>query len=156
MQPYVNQTTQEEDDVPGIITDLDILSKPCEPVMPEEFGGDELKDTILKMVKSMAYNGGVGLAANQIGICKRIFVTNLDAIPAAINPYIVSKSLNSNDRKQEGCLSFPGELAKVRRSWMIRLAFQDFEGNQHERSFVGWTARVIQHEMDHLDGKTII
>ena len=106
---------------------------------------------------------GVGLAANQVNVLKRIFVMRID--PAAptdvfINPQIVKRQKKNiqqtisdqDDEPLEGCLSVPRIWAPIDRDWMIRLSWHDEYQKQHEQNFEGFQAAVIQHEIDHLDG----
>ena len=99
-------------------------------------------------------NGGAGLAANQVGIDKRMFVVKYeDYKQAFINPQITWYS----DRKlllEEGCLTYPDLFMNVKRPDAIRMTFIDYEGNkQEEQLFMGVTNRIIQHEYDHMEGK---
>jgi len=105
---------------------------------------------------------GVGLAANQVNVLKRLFVTRLE--PGAktnvyINPQIIKRQNkqakndhDEDDEPLEGCLSVPRIWAPIDRDWMIRLSWQDRGQKTHERDFDGFEAAVIQHEIDHLDG----
>ena len=106
---------------------------------------------------------GVGLAANQVNVLKRIFVMRID--PAAptkvfINPEIVKRQKkniqqtisNQDDEPLEGCLSVPRIWAPIDRDWMIRLSWHDEYQKLHEQDFEGFQAAVVQHEIDHLDG----
>lgn len=106
---------------------------------------------------------GVGLAANQVNVLRRIFVMSID--PAAptnvfINPQIVKRQKkdiqqtisNQDDEPLEGCLSVPRIWAPIDRDWMIRLSWHDEYQKLHEQDFEGFQAAVIQHEIDHLDG----
>lgn len=153
---YSTGADEQESEVYGVVTDMDILSCECIDVDPSEIPTQEFKELILKMIKTMIYNRGVGLAANQVGELKKLFVTTLPELPVAINPTITKTRLQGQTTKKEGCLSFPGKIQRVRRPWSIRLRYQNTDGEWHERDFVGWSARVIQHEMGHLNGETII
>lgn len=105
-----------------------------------------------KMSKIMKKSKGVGLAAPQIGILKRIILVKLESGETfMINPKIVSFSA-SVDCKEEGCLSIPETFGMVERYTSIKLNFLDKKGKQHEKYFYDFDARVIQHEIDHLNG----
>ena len=103
------------------------------------------------MLKIMFENNGIGLAAPQIGLNKRIFVMGNPAQSfACINPEIISGHGNIKD--QEGCLSFPGLWLHVTRHETVDVRYSDILGKVHERTFSGLMARVFQHEYDHLNG----
>jgi len=141
-----------------IVTDVAKLSVPCVPVAEGDFIGDITGDLVAtaEHYKNKGKYGCSGLAANQIGYDKRIFVVDLGGkfVPM-INPVIVKK-WGGMVSKPEGCLSFPGQEHKVSRYKRIRLAFNDYrDGARIEFNFKGFAARVIQHELDHLDGKHI-
>lgn len=97
--------------------------------------------------------GSAGLAAPQTGnFLRMVVVTNAKRIPKLlINPRI---TLQSHDTKEfpEGCLSIPGKLYLVSRSNTIKYTYQDHKGKHHQAKATGWEARVIQHEIDHLNG----
>lgn len=103
------------------------------------------------MLKLMFEYNGIGLAAPQIGINKRIFVMgNPTQSYICVNPEIVSGS--GTVKEQEGCLSFPGLWLHVNRYETVQVKYQDILGKPHEREFSGMAARVFQHEYDHLNG----
>jgi len=108
-------------------------------------------ELIKRMIKLMMENNGIGLAAPQVGIQKRIFVMgNQDRLYACINPEIIEAEGNIMD--VEGCLSFPDLWLRVRRAETIKVKYQNAMGESIETSFTGLIARVFQHERDHLDG----
>lgn len=103
------------------------------------------------MLKVMFEHNGIGLAAPQIGINKRIFVMgNPTQSFICVNPEIVSGT--GKAKEQEGCLSFPGLWLHVNRYETVQVKYQDILGKTHEREFTGLAARVFQHEYDHLNG----
>lgn len=109
-----------------------------------------LVDDLTKIVK---LTKGIGLSAIQIGKLDRVFVSNFEGkIVVYINPEFTYKSLEEVIEKVEGCLSIPGVYAKVTRSNNITLKYYDIDGLEHNDTFTGDMARIIQHEMDHLDG----
>ncbi|OGW75796.1 MAG: peptide deformylase [Omnitrophica bacterium RBG_13_46_9] len=116
---------------------------------------DEEKELIGYMVETMYANRGVGLAAPQVGVAKRIIVVDAQTgLLKMINPRMVSaKGMSS---LEEGCLSVPGRLVEVRRAEEISVSFMDMDNKESLKSFKGLTAKVIQHEIDHLDGKLIL
>lgn len=118
--------------------------------------GDELATLLHGMWTTMLAKGGLGLASNQVGLDYRMFVmagTDNEKI-FIINPKIVKKSVVPANLR-EGCLSAPGEflLLRERASW-IQIDFQDEKGQPQRRVFQGLHAVCVQHEIDHLDGKS--
>lgn len=102
----------------------------------------------------MTNNGGVGLAAPQVGIKKRIFIMgNFIKLVACINPKIVSLS-EERDHDLEGCLSFPDLFMKVKRAASAVVQYQTITGEVVERELTGFECRVFLHEYDHLIGVT--
>ena len=132
-----------------------VLSQNTAPVT--EFNA-ELQTLIDDMIEPMYNNHGGGLAANQVGIQKRLFVMDASSdrsqLMVFINPEIIERGGEVN--VEEGCLSFPGVSAKVKRACYIKVRAQDREGNAFEREFDDgcYEARCVQHESDHLDGVT--
>lgn len=117
--------------------------------------GEEERILIARMAEAMRANGGIGLAAPQVGVAKRIIVVDAgEGFFTMINPEITKK--NGVSLFEEGCLSLPGKLVRVERPEKISALFTDENNNRNEKSFSGMTAKVIQHEIDHLDGKLII
>ena len=95
----------------------------------------------------------VGLAANMIGVQKRIIAVNMGPINVAmLNPVIVKKS--GKYMTEEGCLSLNG-VRQTARYKKITVEFQDMQFKKQRQSFEGWTAQIIQHEIDHCDGIVI-
>lgn len=104
------------------------------------------------MAKTMIKSDGVGLAAPQIGKNIRLIVINTKSGKIAmINPKIKSKSL-LKEWKEEGCLSVPDTFGLVKRNKKVACAYYDLAGNKQKITGEGLLARVIQHEIDHLDG----
>jgi len=133
------------------------LVKENDPVLrqvaePWDFTVDgDPNDLIRRMAKTMMENNGIGLAAPQVGISKRIFVMgNESKLFACINPEIIEASGNEMDI--EGCLSFPDLWLRVRRADTIKVRYYNAVGELIETEFNGLIARVFQHERDHLDG----
>ncbi|APT84824.1 peptide deformylase [Corynebacterium aquilae] len=117
---------------------------------------DSLKQLVEDMLETMDVHGGVGLAANQIGLLKRIFVYDCShETPGArghvINPVWKPKG-DDTVLKEEGCLSIPDIHADVERYAEVTVTGVDCEGNPVEFDAEGLLARCVQHETDHLDG----
>jgi len=119
---------------------------------------DEEKKLIKDMFETMYRTGGVGLAAPQIGISKRIAVINPTGKKedelVLINPEILKKS--GKDGVEEGCLSLPGPTKFVKRAQKIKVRFLTIGNETKENVFEGVLAIIIQHETDHLDGKLFV
>jgi len=128
------------------------LRKKSTPV--KEVGSSE-RLLIKSMVETMYEEQGIGLAAPQIGVNKRIIVIDVgDGPVAVINPRVTRKSGSSV--LEEGCLSVPQITIKIARPQKITLKFLDINGRLHERQFEDLMARAILHEIDHLNGKLIV
>lgn len=112
------------------------------------------EELVRSMSKFMADNGGVGLAAPQLGIKKRIFIMgNFTKLVACINPKIVSLS-EERENDLEGCLSFPDLFMKVKRPASAVVQYNTVSGELVERELTGFECRVFLHEYDHLIGVT--
>ncbi|MBO5162860.1 MAG: peptide deformylase [Ruminococcus sp.] len=132
-----------------ILTDKDeSLHKVCRPV--EKFD-NKLAQLLDDMHETLDKAEGLGLAAPQIGICRRIFIMHLEeGNVEAINPEIKLKK--GKQRVQEGCLSCPNVWGYVIRPAVVVLKAQDRSGNWYEREFTKLGAQCASHENDHLDG----
>lgn len=124
---------------------------------PVENFDEDLAAAVSRMFEVMYLNGGIGLAAPQVGWDARVFVVNLTSDPAAseeemvfINPRISDGEGESS--LEEGCLSFPGVRLTIHRHEKIRVAARDLKGQAFSDESDGLLARCIQHEYDHLDG----
>jgi len=122
----------------------------------EDFDRD-LQQLAERMIRLMQDARGVGLAANQVGILRRIFVIQAeeDEPRALVNPAIVERS-DEVDEDDEGCLSMQGVVVSVERPLRVRIEAKDEEGNPVTVELEGLPARVAQHELDHLDGVLIL
>ncbi len=117
----------------------------------------ELRDLAGRMMEAMYEEGGVGLAAPQVGIEKKLLVLNpsgdrndRSGERVLCNPKITRKK--EREFGEEGCLSFPGIHADVERWIAITVTYQDLDGKEQVLQTDGWLARIVQHELDHLDG----
>ena len=100
----------------------------------------------------MVEEGGVGFAANQMGLLSRVFAMNIGETPTFYyNPEIV-ESGDQFITVQEGCLSFPGLFIKVKRPKNVVVRYQDRDGEVHTEELTDLASRCFQHELDHLDG----
>jgi len=123
------------------------------PLSPED------QIIIDQMIDIMYRNNGIGLAANQVGYARRIFVMDVsndkNSPQIFVNPVIERKAIEKLT-EEEGCLSCPKQLVKVRRPVYVGLKYFCKHGEEHYKTFYYMSSRVVQHEMDHLDGKLII
>lgn len=129
------------------------LRRPSRPIQRVD---GKLRDIIRQMFRLMYQARGVGLAANQIDLALRVFITNLAADPEEgeervfINP-VLSQPKGMTEQ-EEGCLSMPGVNGTVKRPERVRIQAYGLDGEAVELTVEGLFARVIQHEVDHLDG----
>ena len=109
---------------------------------------DDMKETVKK-------EEGAGLAAPQVAVLRRVVVMDCgDGLIEMINPEIISTEGEQDG--PEGCLSVPGRRGMVKRPMIVRARFQDRNGEWHERTAEGFTARAFCHEIDHLDGHLFV
>jgi peptide deformylase len=117
-----------------------------------------LRDLIDDMLETMYAANGIGLAATQVNVHKRVLVTDVsegrDQPRAFINPEILSR--DGTEVSQEGCLSVPGYFDEVERAERIRVRALDRDGKVVEEDLDGLLAVCLQHEIDHLDGKLFV
>lgn len=146
---------------PVLTTPNDVLTTPSKVV--EKIDSKvrqiiaDMKETLLGVDKPK----GVGLAAPQIGVSLRIFITrphDTDLLRVFINPSFAAlskkmiKGIPGSDKRLEGCLSIPRVWGLVTRHFWVKLKFMDETGTTREEKFIGFLAVIIQHEMDHLEG----
>jgi peptide deformylase len=126
--------------------------------VPVESVDDELRALIDDMFETMYAAPGIGLAATQVDVHRRLLVTDVSADKSEphvlINPDIIEK--DGVTVTEEGCLSVPGYYEEVKRAEHIRVRFLDRNGNEAEMEAEGLLAVCIQHEMDHLEGKLFV
>ena len=133
--------------------------------IPEDF--EQLPQLINDMFVTLDESEGIGLAAPQVGKDIRVVVIDLNVLAedmpeykdfrkAFINPHIEEYDDSETDTMEEGCLSLPGIHEKVTRPTRIRVTYEDADRNHHDEWVDGYLARVMQHELDHLDGKMFI
>lgn len=139
-----------------------VLFQPARPVEKIDKKILEIIEEMKKTLLAAENPKGVGLAAPQVGRSFRIFLTKpwpKSAIGVFINPELKSQSetltngVPERDNKLEGCLSIPRIWGVVKRHERITLKYQTPDGKSHTKKFSGFMATIIQHEMDHLDGR---
>lgn len=139
-----------------------VLALIASPVTTQELGSSWLQSLADAMHATMLERNGVGIAAPQVYISKRVIIVasrpnlrypdapEMDAV-TMINPEILEYS-DAQILGEEGCLSVPNERGQVARAVQIRVRYQTLNGETVERDFSGFPARIVQHEVDHLNG----
>ena len=132
-----------------IMRDEAFLSQKAEPATLEDLPvAQDLLDTL-----TAHKDGCVGMAANMIGVCKRIIVfDNEGKYTVMFNPEIIKKS--GSYEAEEGCLSLTG-IRKAKRWQSIKVQYQNEQFQIRFKTFTGWAAQIIQHEIDHCEGVLI-
>lgn len=127
-----------------------ILNKETKPI--KEIN-DRIRELAQDMIETMYHENGIGLAAPQIGVLRRICIVCADENSepkVLINPYIIEKS--GTQVEFEGCLSIPGYRGKVERAAWVKVKYQNLNGEEVIEEGTELLARAFQHEIDHLDG----
>lgn len=132
-----------------------------DPVLKEQ--GSEVhpeRESLDELVKNLAdtmYNApGMGLSANQVGILKQVFVFDMEeGLQAFANPKIVWRS-EETEEDEEGCLSLPDVRITVKRAAKIKVEVTDMSGNRVTLEAEGLLARLLQHEVDHIEGRLLL
>ena len=143
-----------------------ILKKKAEKVLVRQSAdSSDIDKLVAQMKETMKEADGIGLAAPQVNLSKRIIVVDHiqyriekqkeENISAFLNPRIVQKS-KKQETDEEGCLSLPGLYIPIKRSAKIELTAQTPDGEEVHLKAQGLAARILQHEVDHLNGKLII
>jgi peptide deformylase len=129
-----------------IVRDIIFLSQPSAPATPEDIGAaDDLLDTLIAH-----RDGCVGMAANMIGVARRIIAFDHDgSYMVLFNPEILKKS--GPYEAEEGCLSFDG-TRRTKRWKIIKIQYQNREFQTRIKTFTGFSAQIVQHELDHCSG----
>jgi peptide deformylase len=119
---------------------------------------DALRQLIDDMFETMYEAPGIGLAATQVNVHRRLLVADVspekDEPQVLINPQILEK--DGTTITEEGCLSVPGYYEEVERAEHIKVRYLDRDGNEQESEFEGLLAVCVQHEMDHLEGRLFV
>jgi peptide deformylase len=131
-----------------------ILRKKCSPL---EKVDDQTRKLMKDMLKTMYEAPGIGLAAIQIGILKRIVVIDISKDEEKKSPlFLINPEITFRSKKtsvyEEGCLSLPGQFAEIERPAECHLKYLDFDGKTKELKADGLLSTCIQHEVDHLNG----
>jgi len=127
-----------------------------EKALPVTAVDDDVRQLIDDMFETMYAAEGIGLAATQIGVQKRVVVVDTSSGDEEVKPFaMVNPEILETEgtmKYREGCLSIPGEAEEVKRAARVKVRFLDREGKQVEMEATGLTAVCIQHECDHLEG----
>jgi len=132
-----------------IVTDVFFLGQKSEQAVKQDLPvGQDLQDTLQANRERC-----VGMAANMIGVKKRIIIVNMGLMNLVMfNPVLIRK--DTPYETEEGCLSLPG-VRKTTRYRNIEVEYLDASWKKHRQKYSGWTAQIIQHELDHLEGRII-
>ena len=132
-----------------IVKDILFLGQKSEPATKQDLSvGEDLQDTL-----QANRDRCVGMAANMIGVKKKIIIVNMGMINVVMyNPAIIRK--DTPYETEESCLSLPG-VRKTIRFQNIEVEYLDAGWKKHRQKYSGWTAQIIQHEIDHFEGKII-
>ena len=134
--------------------DLRIKAKPVETF------DEELKTLTDDMFETMHSVNGIGLAATQIGVAKQVAVIDISPEKneplVIVNPVIQILDPSKTEDYDEGCLSVPGFFEKISRPSDIKLSYQDLNGQKQEIKPEGLLTKVVQHELDHLNGRLFV
>ena len=132
-----------------IVTDVFFLGQKSEQAVKQDLPvGQDLQDTLQANRERC-----VGMAANMIGVKKRIIIVNMGLMNLVMfNPVMIRK--DTPYETEEGCLSLPG-VRKTTRYRNIEVEYLDASWKKHRQKYSGWTAQIIQHELDHLEGRII-
>jgi peptide deformylase len=142
-----------------IIIEPDIILRKKSDIL--EKVDNQLRSLMDDMLETMYAAPGIGLAAVQVGVLKRLIVIDISKDKEKknplflINPEIVSKS-NKTSIYEEGCLSLPGYFAEIERPAQCKVEYLDYDGKKSEMDASGLLATCIQHEVDHLNGVLFI
>jgi len=142
---------------------LNIVKFP-DPILRERMPDFDFENPIMdpkelerELLATMFANNGLGLAANQVGIRTRVFAMgdkeNFLEAKAFFNPKIIANTEVMLDL-EEGCLSFPGIFANIKRPSVIKVEYQNADGETQQAEFGGYDCKVFLHEFDHLEGIT--
>jgi peptide deformylase len=138
---------------------LDLKSSILKRIIPEYTGSlpnSNITNIAARLKMTMKLFGGVGLSANQCGISERLFIIGADDFYlTCINPKIIASD-NTKVKQKEGCLSAPGIFINIARSPWVDVEYLDLSGNINSIKLTGVTARIFQHELEHLDGKSFL
>ncbi|MEW5995572.1 MAG: peptide deformylase [Candidatus Zixiibacteriota bacterium] len=143
---------------PIVIYGDPVLREKSQPVKQVD---REIKELVSNMVDALRKAQGLGLAAAQVGVLKRVFIVDCSAVDSneSLRVFINPEIIDTSEREielEEGCLSFPGLYQKIVRPERVKVRATDIDGNRFELEATGMVGRAILHEYDHLEGKLFI
>ncbi len=146
------------DSLKVVVAPDSVLETPC---VECDLSDKSLKKLAKQMAKTMYKNNGCGLAAPQVGVSKRLIVIDCNQENGEQNPIVMVNPVIEETRGQmvaeeEGCLSFPGISVPITRPEYAVVRYLDLDGNEWQIEGDGLLGRCLQHEIDHLDGKTML
>jgi len=148
----------------NVLTDYEepLRQKSIPILIPQGGSSEEVKDLVRDLKDTMLSQHGIGLAAPQVGVNLRVIVIQLiksgklvGSVQEMINP-VITKSSTEIVEYEEGCLSIPGEYYSIKRPSTIDVKFQTLNGRYKRWYLRGLEARVVQHELDHLNGVLMV
>lgn len=135
-----------------------ILRVKCDNIVVPVIERKSYENIVEALIDTLQAMQAVGLAAPQIGLAMRLIVMDPHQTKA---PYVMVNPIRNGLGEEwkwgeEGCLSLPGQKFRVRRRKAVSVEWRSLDGKPHSRRFDGWAARVVQHELDHLEGELIV
>ena len=108
-------------------------------------------DMVNNLIETMTYKQGVGISANQVGLPHRVFVLRSNPALICFNPRVIDTSSEKTEL-EESCLTYPNLVIPVKRPKMIKVRFQDINGDVKNEKYIGMTAKIFMHQLDLLNG----
>jgi len=108
-------------------------------------------DMVNNLIETMTYKQGVGISANQVGLPHRVFVLRSNPALVCFNPRVIDMSSEKTEL-EESCLTYPNLVIPVKRPKMIKVRFQDINGDVKNEKYIGMTAKIFMHQLDLLNG----
>lgn len=108
-------------------------------------------DMVNNLIETLTYKQGIGISANQVGLPHRVFVLRSNPALICFNPRVIDQSTEKTNL-DETCLTYPNLVIPVKRPKMIKVRFQDINGEMKTEKFIGMTAKIFMHQLDLLNG----
>jgi peptide deformylase len=139
--------------VKRIFTDGEpVLRQRAKEIDPKELGSERFRQLVIDMIETMRQAKGVGIAAPQVGESIRLFIADSPDGPIALANPVFARRSRKMTKDEEGCLSLPGQFGTVKRHQAVSVEALTADGQSVKFEAKGYFARILQHEMDHLDG----
>jgi len=129
-----------------------VLRQRAKEIDPKELGSERLRQLVVDLIETMRGAKGVGIAAPQVGESIRLFIADSPDGPIALANPVFTRRSKKMTKDEEGCLSVPGQFGTVKRHQSVSVQALTAEGRPVKFDAKGYFARILQHEMDHLDG----